>query len=214
MADPGDLGHPLSDEEWVAVEDFLDAPGGPNIHTCVGFLTAIASGPTHIHPGEWLPLVFGTRPVESPNERVVGLVLRMFNAIVAGLGEECVFYPDAGDVEEVGRWCAGYMMGVDLDDAWLEHDDVISAIFPIAVLGGHTALDEGDEDPIDDEDGWRLAAGGGIGDIALEAFELLAQARNQLAAAAAGVAQAPRTGRNDPCPCGSGKKHKKCCLGK
>jgi SEC-C motif-containing protein len=22
---------------------------------------------------------------------------------------------------------------------------------------------------------------------------------------------APRVGRNDPCPCGSGKKHKKCC---
>jgi uncharacterized protein len=24
----------------------------------------------------------------------------------------------------------------------------------------------------------------------------------------------PRTGRNDPCPCGSGRKYKKCCLGK
>jgi hypothetical protein len=24
----------------------------------------------------------------------------------------------------------------------------------------------------------------------------------------------PKVGRNDPCPCGSGKKHKKCCLGK
>ena len=23
-----------------------------------------------------------------------------------------------------------------------------------------------------------------------------------------------KTGRNDPCPCGSGKKYKKCCLGK
>ena len=22
----------------------------------------------------------------------------------------------------------------------------------------------------------------------------------------------PKTGRNDPCPCGSGKKYKKCCL--
>jgi hypothetical protein len=22
----------------------------------------------------------------------------------------------------------------------------------------------------------------------------------------------PRPGRNDPCPCGSGKKHKRCCL--
>lgn len=26
--------------------------------------------------------------------------------------------------------------------------------------------------------------------------------------------QAPKVGRNDPCPCGSGKKHKKCCLAK
>lgn len=25
------------------------------------------------------------------------------------------------------------------------------------------------------------------------------------------VRQAPKVGRNDPCPCGSGKKHKKCC---
>ena len=24
----------------------------------------------------------------------------------------------------------------------------------------------------------------------------------------------PKIGRNDPCPCGSGKKYKKCCLGK
>lgn len=28
------------------------------------------------------------------------------------------------------------------------------------------------------------------------------------------VRLAPSTGRNDPCPCGSGKKYKKCCLGK
>jgi SEC-C motif domain protein len=26
--------------------------------------------------------------------------------------------------------------------------------------------------------------------------------------------EAPRPGRNDPCPCGSGKKYKQCCLGK
>jgi len=26
------------------------------------------------------------------------------------------------------------------------------------------------------------------------------------------VRSAPKVGRNDPCPCGSGKKHKKCCL--
>jgi hypothetical protein len=27
------------------------------------------------------------------------------------------------------------------------------------------------------------------------------------------VRQAPKVGRNEPCPCGSGKKYKKCCLG-
>ena len=26
--------------------------------------------------------------------------------------------------------------------------------------------------------------------------------------------ETPKVGRNDPCPCGSGKKYKKCCLGK
>jgi hypothetical protein len=30
----------------------------------------------------------------------------------------------------------------------------------------------------------------------------------------AAVSAAPKIGRNDPCPCGSGKKYKKCCLGK
>jgi hypothetical protein len=28
------------------------------------------------------------------------------------------------------------------------------------------------------------------------------------------IRPAPKIGRNDPCPCGSGKKYKKCCLGK
>ena len=27
------------------------------------------------------------------------------------------------------------------------------------------------------------------------------------------VRSAPKTGRNDPCPCGSGRKYKKCCAG-
>jgi SEC-C motif-containing protein len=28
------------------------------------------------------------------------------------------------------------------------------------------------------------------------------------------VREEPKVGRNDPCPCGSGKKHKKCCASK
>ena len=28
------------------------------------------------------------------------------------------------------------------------------------------------------------------------------------------IREEPRVGRNDPCPCGSGKKYKKCCMSK
>jgi preprotein translocase subunit SecA len=28
------------------------------------------------------------------------------------------------------------------------------------------------------------------------------------------IRRGPKIGRNDPCPCGSGRKYKKCCLGK
>jgi len=28
------------------------------------------------------------------------------------------------------------------------------------------------------------------------------------------IAAVPKIGRNSPCPCGSGKKYKKCCMGK
>ena len=40
--------------------------------------------------------------------------------------------------------------------------------------------------------------------------DLLAQVEQERAAAAAGLRQ-EKIGRNDPCPCGSGKKYKKCC---
>jgi predicted Zn-dependent protease len=52
---------------------------------------------------------------------------------------------------------------------------------------------------------------------AAECEALLAAERARLDASVKARAEteqrlAPKVGRNDPCPCGSGKKHKKCCL--
>ena len=44
-----------------------------------------------------------------------------------------------------------------------------------------------------------------------ESMELLAIQNRRLEAHARIVARLPKPGRNDPCPCGSGKKWKKCC---
>ena len=41
-----------------------------------------------------------------------------------------------------------------------------------------------------------------------------ARAGGPMAGQGAGQRATPKTGRNDPCPCGSGRKYKKCCLGK
>ncbi len=35
--------------------------------------------------------------------------------------------------------------------------------------------------------------------------------RRGLPVAGGGAARMPKVGRNDPCPCGSGHKHKRCC---
>ena len=38
------------------------------------------------------------------------------------------------------------------------------------------------------------------------------EAPQAVPAPAAPISREPKVGRNDPCPCGSGKKFKKCCL--
>ena len=48
----------------------------------------------------------------------------------------------------------------------------------------------------------------------LEAQEREERARRFREEQAAIAARWRHTGRNEPCPCGSGKKYKKCCLGK
>jgi uncharacterized protein YecA (UPF0149 family) len=79
-------------------------------------------------------------------------------------------------------------------------------VFPIAVLAGEQPLnDPDDEDRIEDEEAWKAKAREDLGGLAHEAYMKLRPARPRATA---------KIGRNDPCPCGSGRKYKKCCLAK
>lgn len=51
----------------------------------------------------------------------------------------------------------------------------------------------------------------GVLDMDLPSEELRASLLGEITAAAAGPGKPQKVGRNDPCPCGSGKKYKKCC---
>ncbi len=207
-----DLGTLLSDDEWAALGDLLDRPGGPNVDTSIGFLTAVVSVPNMIPSQEWITTAVG----ERASDRRLGLLLRAFNTISDGLRHETVFCPEADEIQAIEDWCRGYVMGLSLDDDTI-NDETSVAAFPIYILSGEYPLNApDDEEPIADEEGWKKTAREDLADAALEVFDVLAPARRRAATNADPVGQqrvTTKVGRNDPCPCGSGKKYKKCHLG-
>ena len=112
-------------------------------------------------------------------------------------------------------WIGGFVEAMRLrPEAWLawannEDADLQRAWFVLGRLG-ELATNPKDFEPLDiDEELEDLAP-----DLISSHVEILHQAR--LAQAKSPLHSAnenrPKVGRNDPCPCGSGKKFKKCCL--
>jgi hypothetical protein len=65
-----------------------------------------------------------------------------------------------------------------------------------------------------DRDGFFKERGVGPIEDAVAALEVFDQEEEDFAPPAPAENKFKNVGRNDPCPCGSGKKYKKCCLGK
>jgi uncharacterized protein len=125
------------------------------------------------------------------------------------------FEPMFGETEVEGKthlivdqWCYGYMRGVALDaDAWSGGGaDVQELLRPIQLWG--TA------------EGWETIGAMSDADQARERKAIPQSVRalytywlERRAPQATPTRRAtPKVGRNDPCPCGSGKKYKHCCL--
>jgi len=227
------LNQPLSDEEIDWLESFLldrfdeeaDYRDMDEGILCIsdldGLLTAVVSGPVLVPPSQWFAAVWGdVEPQwqgEQQVQQVMTLLLRHMNSIAQLLMDQPQdFEPlfDARLVEGktyliVDEWCEGYMRGVGLaEPEWtLDNDEIIRLLKPIA------AFTEGTE--------W---AGHDLEPPAMEALQQqVAPSVRQLHAywldrRGKQVRNAPvrhegaKVGRNDPCPCGSGKKYKKCCL--
>lgn len=212
------------------VDDELYAPGMDEGILCVseldGFLTAIVSGPRTVMPSRWLPAVWGDFPPEFDTvqqaERVMSLLTRHMNGIAAHLIKEPeTFEPmflsrewDGKTVLVVDEWCEGFMRGVDLSrEAWEAGDDTIerglASILAFCEAGGWTG--HGTEDlPRIEERQFAIAPN-------VRAINAYWLARRQTDDPPQRHPirfrqTEPKVGRNDPCPCGSGKKYKKCCL--
>lgn len=189
-----------------------------------GFLAGLIVCPDLIMPGEWLPVVWGEDGPVFESERqaqtIVDLIMGHYNDIIRTLdqgGYSPVYDMDNDDSILWETWIEGFVEAVRLrPEAWLawaqtedEDADLQRAWFVLARLG-ELATNPTDVEPMDiDEELEDLAP-----DLIPDAVETLN--RTRLAQAKPPTPSAnenrPKVGRNDPCPCGSGKKFKKCCL--
>lgn len=229
---------PLTDDELEELDRFLlDAEGideSMDISMLDGFFAAIVSGPRTILPSEWMRWVWDTEtgedsPVFSSMEqaqRIMGLLMRHMNAVAAALVETPDEYEpllmenvrEGDPVPVIDEWCMGYMKGASLDLAgWLPitvgHPDWLSTIILYGTEEGWERLKKA---AFSFEEHKRLAAGLGATARKIHAHFL---EQRRIDAAMGGtpaamrrepIRNAGKVGRNDPCPCGSGKKYKHC----
>jgi len=213
-------------EELRQLDDFLlsEAVGEETmlLSQLDGFLTGLVVSPDMVTPGEWLPVVWGDDGPVFEDERqaqtILDLIMGHYNDIIRHLDQGAcrpLYDVDNDDSVFWETWIEGYWEAVLLrPEGWLEFtaiddEDLQTAAFTLSRLYEIAAT------PPDELE--SLEIDGELEDLAPDiipyAVAILHQARRAHADPAAGPIKRsqPKIGRNDPCPCGSGKKHKKCC---
>ena len=203
-----------------------------------GFLVGLLLQPDPVPADHWLPYVFDSegRPADPPvvpaaQARIVGLVMRHHNYLAACLnareGFDPIVYPvedDAGQavtgrasIEALAPWAAGFMSALNafpqLLDTYGESSELAESL-----VGVMRHLPSDPDEPAAEarrfaEDKLRIERDMPLADLddaiehlvecVLDAADM-ARPRKPLAR------ETPKVGRNDPCPCGSGRKYKQC----
>jgi uncharacterized protein len=209
---------PLSDGEYDALTDLLGARGALDIEAVLGLLNAVAVAPGLVPASTWVPHVLPPERCaglgESDLLTVVGALLRLYNEISAALADDAVFGPDIEDIDDRVSFAAGYAAGAALDPVWRSNADHWTFASPLAYLGErHDLVPAGQLESLNAEPGARERVHRDMLGILRAARDVFAKYRQAADAVPAPAPRAGRVGRNDPCPCGSGRKHKRCCAG-
>ncbi|MFA0810170.1 UPF0149 family protein [Microbulbifer epialgicus] len=221
-----DLETPIGEADLEFIEEVLHKYGNDDsiLDICEldGFLTALVSGPEMIPPSRWFSAIWGG-PGNEPEweseeemERFMALLFHLMNSNAMALVEtpeefQALFnlFEKEGEapVTIAEEWCFGYMRGVDLGQ-WPNLPAELNAQLQAIALHGR-------EEHFDH-----------LGTLTAAEHQ---QSVTQIEPAARALHRhwleqrapepptsphraEPKTGRNDLCPCGSGKKFKRCCL--
>jgi uncharacterized protein len=187
-----------------------------------GLFCAVASAPDLIAPSSWLAVALGDNPVYETAQHaqdVLDLVMRFYAQTVQelddGHGITLYVFPNEDGEDDLATWCEGYLEGVVLSETdWYEHGEperVEELLFPFMLLSGRmreAAEEEGNAVPsADEEQAMIREAANSMGDSVTAVYAYWLDKRISHAPIRR---DSPKVGRNDPCPCGSGKKYKSC----
>lgn len=198
-----------------------------DIYWVEGFMCAICSSSKYIKMDDWLPYVNGECVFES-NEHasnIMSLILGLQSETGNKLHQESYeplykIYNLKNETEEemVTKWCKGYMFGTILSNGNIlaENSKLIAILTPIMAFAGTQSKEELEKEGTSPE---QLISKIPLG-VKL-ARELYKDSRNNNEEdsfldslpnpISKTIVNDNKIGRNDPCPCGSGKKYKKCC---
>jgi uncharacterized protein len=222
---------PLTDAELDRLGDFLESCKGSkamNVEQLDGFFAALIAGPETVMPSEYNREVFGGEMSETCEfsnldeaKEILGLMMRHWNTIAGTLLKDEAYMPllleDENGMIHGNDWAQGFMRGMNMrHDGWgelvddEEHGGCLVSMFML--------YHEYDEDlkmrpkPISPELREKVImhmAAGLLG--AYRYFRAQQQTDPDTTFTPEAGRNTSKVGRNDPCPCGSGKKYKKCC---
>jgi uncharacterized protein len=225
----------LTDAEIDRLADRLAANPNPDalsLEAVDGLFCALIAAPDAATPSGYLPVILGGgrsssrvfKDLEDAND-ALSLLMRYWNSIAQDFAKESVhlayLLKASGDGVPGCAWARGYMRGTRLAPrGWsrIFSDEREGLMLTIPLAAGE--VDPAwPKEPLTDERSdellkQMLAAAG-------RAYNYFREERSQRVQASFEGKLAPtsppyeraavKVGRNDPCPCGSGKKYKKCC---
>ena len=199
-----------------------------------GFCAALIVCPEMIMPSEWLPIVLGQEEdIEFEDvvdlEAGMALIMEHYNRVAQFLTPPChsfetIFGTDPNSDDVLWEpWVSGFVSAMHIrSKAWDEimlsaNDDVVSDLTALLLLQAFcmgevdlsdTEIEQLDEQAPDMIPNIVLNLNDWVKSRHRQGFPLANQtpANSNIRPSAYG-----KVGRNDPCPCGSSKKYKKCC---
>ena len=222
----------LSDAEYARIAIMLERSrdkGAMNLEMLDGFFAALICSPDLVPPSEYLREIWGGDRIsefqdEHEMQEFFDLIMRHWNSLARTFNSSEPFMPflledDAG-VAHANDWALGFVRGMKLrQEDWAElfdDGDHGGLLVPILALAHEHDFDptlRPYKEPMDAQRREQLVLGISTCLPSIYRYFLSRRRLSSRGGRDAGTHRrsGAKVGRNDPCPCGSGKKFKKCC---